>query len=240
MEYFGITKEELLSKLPRLYRFVSINDTLELFESKSLSFRNPSQWKDPFESFYLSKQYQIKDKIMDLPIKDKIFACCFSSESYEASWKIYTPNNDGVRITFDTEKLLNQLKLQNKDVKFFIGKVNYQNTKDYYSMKNDASGLEKEIMNKKIGKHQISLLLKKRVAFEYENEIRIIIISKKNNQVKLELDPTKCGIELNFHPLIGKLHANILKKHFNEKYEIRATHNTLYNDVSNHPIVLKK
>ena len=62
MEYFGITKEELLSKLPRLYRFVSINDTLELFESKSLSFRNPSQWKDPFESFYLSKQYQIKDK----------------------------------------------------------------------------------------------------------------------------------------------------------------------------------
>ncbi|MFN9882761.1 MAG: hypothetical protein ACK53R_05220, partial [Bacteroidota bacterium] len=68
MEYLGITKEELLSKLPRLYRFVSINDTLELFESKSLSFRNPSQWKDPFESFYLSKQYQIKDKIMDLPI----------------------------------------------------------------------------------------------------------------------------------------------------------------------------
>jgi hypothetical protein len=177
---------------------------------------------------------------MDLPIKDKIFACCFSSECYEASWKIYTPNNDGVRITFDTEKLLNQLKLQNKDVKFFIGKVNYQNTNDYYSMKNDASGLEKEIMNKKIGKHQISLLLKKRIAFEYENEIRIIIISKKNNQVKLELDPTKCGIELNFHPLIGKLHATILKKHFNEKYEIRTTHNTLYNDVSNHPIVLKK
>jgi hypothetical protein len=95
-------------------------------------------------------------------------------------------------------------------------------------------------MNKKIGKHQISLLLKKRVAFEYENEIRIIIISKKNNQVKLELDPAKCGIEINFHPLIGKLHANILKKHFNEKYEIRTTHNTLYNDVSNHPIVLKK
>ena len=137
MEYIGITKKELLRKLPRLYRFVSINDTLELFDSKSLSFKSPSQWKDPFESFYLSKQYQIKDKIMDLPIKDKIFACCFSSENYEASWKIYTPNNDGVRITFDTEKLLDQLKSQNKNVKFFIGKVNYQTTRNYFSMKKD-------------------------------------------------------------------------------------------------------
>jgi hypothetical protein len=59
----------------------------------------------------------------------------FPPESYEASWKIYTPNNDAVRITFDTEKLLKQLKLQNKDVKFFIGKVNHQNTKEYYSKK---------------------------------------------------------------------------------------------------------
>ena len=240
MEYIGITKEELVSKLPRLYRFVSINDTLELFGSKTLSFRSPSQWKDPFESFYLSKQYQIKDKTVYLPIKDRIFACCFSSESYEASWKIYTPNNDGVRITFDTEKLLHQLKLQNKDDKVFIGKVNYQTTRDYFSMKNEASGLEKEILNKKIGKHQISLLLKKRLAFEYENEIRIIIVSKKSNQIDLPFDSTKCGIELNFHPLIGKLHVNVLKKYFNEKYEIRTTHNTLYNDVSNHPIVLKK
>lgn len=82
--------------------------------------------------------------------------------------------------------------------------------------------------------------MKKKIAFEYENEIRIIIISKKNSQVKLELNPTKCGIELNFHPLIGKLHANILKKHFNENFEIRNTHNALNNDVSNHPIVLKK
>ena len=240
MEYIGITKEELVNKLPRLYRFLAIDDTLKLFETKSLTFKNPSKWKDPFESFYLSKQYQIKDKTMYLPIKDKIFACCFSSENYEASWKIYTPNNDGVRITFDTEKLLHQLKLQNMDVKFFIGKVNYQTTRDYFSLKNEAASLEKEIMNNKIGKHQINLLLKKRIAFEYENEIRIIIVSEKSNQIDLPFDPTKCGIELNFHPLIGKLHANVLKKHFNEKCEIRTTHNTLYNDVPNHPIVLKK
>jgi hypothetical protein len=240
MEYIGITKSELLSKYPRLYRFVSINDALELFESQLLPLKNPSKWKDPYESFYLSKEYQIKDKLMELPIKDKIFASCFSSESNEASWKIYTPNNDGVRITFNTEKLLHQLKSQNKDVEFYIGKVDYQTTRDYFSLKNETSGIQKEIVNKKIGKHQINLLLKKRVAFEYENEIRIIVISKKNNKIDLPLDLTKCGIEINLHPLIGKLHAKVLKEYFNTKYEIRTTHSALYKEISNRPIVLKK
>lgn len=239
MKFIGLAKDEFIAKHPRLYRYLSIERALELFDTNRIQLRNPAEWKDPFEKFYLKKTFVIKDKEHELPIKNQLLACSFSTTISEASWQMYTPEHDGIRITFDTKSFLNSLTSINENSNLYIGPVEYIKTLDFYSLGKLANPLKREIIDKKIGKAQLQLFLKKRLAFEYEQEIRLMqISSSKLSTSSFEIELLKCALEVQLHPLLGKNHAAIIKKYMTDTYTIRTTQSRLYKETADRPIVL--
>jgi hypothetical protein len=121
----------------------------------------------------------------------------------------------------------------------FVGKVNYFKKQEFYSLESEMYKLKKEIKSESIGNAQIGLFLKKRKAFEFEQEIRLLQIGPVIGGEKLVVNPMESAIEVQLHPLMGKRHAAILKKFFNDRYNIRTTQSALYNEIADNPIVLK-
>lgn len=142
-----------------LYRYISFESFVGLVQNKALTFVLPELWDDPKEGVpffkFLNSIEDDFEKIMYYSIYHKTFGQCWTklSES-DAMWRIYSYNNRAVQIKVDTDKLLLL-----KDVR--IVPVEYT---DSYIV--DSS--------KKMESFYKSLAIK-RVAFQHENEVRLIV-----------------------------------------------------------------
>lgn len=94
-------------------------------------------------------------------------------------WRIYSPKNNGARITTTPRKLLQSLFIdtgnQVNDYSCFLGKV------DYYTTTKLQEHLDKNALNWLIepsGKGLTQSLLFKRIPFKHENEVRLLINTK--------------------------------------------------------------
>lgn len=185
IEYINITQQEFLDKTP-LFKIISLEYAMESLKpgSQYFWFANPSTWKDPFESRFLRAQYvDGTNTIQTFPLVNKIFCCCFTPvRTMEPQWKMYSTKksaNNVVRLTIEKEKFIEELKLLCQEGnRVFIGKVEYQATKiiegsvhknPFFMNCFDLNSFDT----------QIRLMLLKRNAYMYENEIRIFIIPPK-------------------------------------------------------------
>ena len=112
-------------------------------------------------------------------------------------------------------------------VKVFIGKVEYQKTNDIKkdiscnSFLNQTKHSIKSLRNDDL---KARLILLKRRAFEYENEIRIIIVKDKNTKEKgiylpYECENTDLIDTISFDPNIGDYTFKLLKDILISKYK---------------------
>ena len=243
INFVGITRKKFLSEYERIYRFTNLERFIEALSTNSFTFVNPSKWPDPYERFFLERNFNIANKEVYLPAKDNIFSVCLSGTlSSEAYWKVYAPKEDGVRLTFNTEKLLSTFLEKIKNCEVYIGKVNYQVTKEFFKISFDTGKLIQEIEDNKVGDQQIRLLLKKRKSFLYENEIRILIVpkSKQNNNIyNVDTDITQFTSGYTLDPRLGKNLVKVLKEYFLNKYTLEISHSLLYADKRRKTIVLK-
>lgn len=242
--FVNINQEEFLKEKQFLYRFVSIDRLHEMLSKGAYSFAKPSVWSDPFEKFYLEREYSIDNNIYNLPIKNFVYCSCFSgTASSEAFWKVYTPDGHGVRLRINTQKLLNSL-MTIPDCRFVFGKVEYTSTKSFISTSIGAK-VAKEILSGKSGINQMELLLKKRISFQYEDEYRLFMfppIMRKNNPPKVifkEMDVRGFTDKFLLSPIMGKETVKIMKSYFHEKFGIDMVQSALYKDGNRDPIVVK-
>jgi len=245
VHFLNLNRADFLKEYARIYRFSTIERTIDILKNKNITFINPTKWVDPFEKFFLERNYLIGNCNFSLPLKDNAFALCVSATSNsEAYWNIYAPKEDGIRLTFNTEMFLEYFldKIRNADI--YIGKVDYQITNDFHNLTIDKNKLINEIKNLSIGEQQINLLLKKRTAFYYENEIRIIIIPKynvkDNDFLNLRTDIMKYTENFTLDPRIGSNHVKILKEYFKNNFGIKVSHSKLYSDLKRKPIRLSE
>jgi hypothetical protein len=244
IHFVNLTRETFLKDYKRVYRFTTLDRFIEVLKTKKFAFVNPSSWADPFEKFFLERDFLINNEKFKLPIKEKIFAVCVSGTiSSEAYWKVYAPKEDGIRLTFETEKLLTNFLDKISDADVYIGKVSYQITKEFHKISFDKKGLIKEIKNSKIGEQQIKLLLKKRKSFLYEDELRIIIIPhKKNNSETIifrsDTDITSYTNDYTLDPRLGRNHVKVLREYFQREFDFKVSHSKLYSDLNKDPINL--
>lgn len=243
VEFVEISRTEFINKYKHLYRFTTVERLKQTLTKSIFSFRNPSDWNDPFEKFYLERVFLIDGKRVNLPAKGKIFAVCLSgTSSSEAYWKVYAPKEDGVRITFDTEKFLTEFLDKVTDATIFIGEIKYQITREFHKISFDTKKLINEISSNKIGEQQIRLMLKKRKAFYYENEVRIIVVPNKiptdkkafKTSVKLQSFSKKMTLD----PRLENDEAKKLKNYFKDEYLFKVFHSNLYKDLIRKPIEL--
>ena len=242
--FVNTTRRKFLKEYERLYRYTNLERFIEGLSNEEFTFINPAKWADPFERFFIDRDFQIDGKKVKLPAKDKIFSVCLSGTlNSEAHWKVYSPGQDGVRLTINTEKFLTRFLDNMKDCTIYIGKVSYQTTQSFFKINFNTRKLITEIKNNKIGDQQIKLMLKKRTSFSYEDEVRILVVP--NNTVtnssilRVPSDIQDYTSNYTFDPRMGKQQFNVLKEYFELMYGFKISHSTLYADKLRKPIVLR-
>lgn len=172
------------------YRYIPFETLYDTIENDKLFFSYPQFWDDPFESLMLDR----KD------ISCKCF-CSRSNENEDAGWSVYASRSKTtpvVRYSIDVIKFLDCLNnycTVNGNVSIYIGKVDYS-----YSRKEISYLISNQSKQSSL-KNLLTLLLLKRPAFAYENEIRIFVV---DTQYKTnEIDINSVGVD--FADLIGRV-----------------------------------
>ena len=227
VKFINFTKEEFLSK-NAIYKYMPLEFALDSLKEKYLWFANPTVWKDPFEKRFIDEEYKKDNIVIKYPLKGKIFCTCMTqTRTSEAYWNVYNGGKLGASFTLSRDRLLVVLnefsKENNCDV--YIGKVMYLHTPEI--KKNHLSEVSVFGNDFKWNKEtQIKLLLLKRIAFEYENEIRIIVVKSnktKEDGIKLpyKLDTKELVRRVTLDPNIGKNLQEILVNYIDNNYGIK-------------------
>lgn len=186
-----------------VFKYMPLDRLVQCVDKGILVFVSPTTWYDPFEQLY----YGIKCTSRGYATEDIACMCVSekSSTNEDASWKVYagTDNKKTVRISLEQEKLLQLLEeyAELNGFEVYIGKVNYSFEKrEIKSMYLPSSPHYKDYFpNVMTREHYLSLMLLKRKAFNYENEVRLFLVKDNipfdgNNMLKIPCDYRRLGI----------------------------------------------
>lgn len=221
--FLNISKEEFLANKKPLHKHMSLENALNVLNLRSIWFANPTIWKDPFEKQFVTAKY-IKDKIeYDFPWKERVFCACFTeTATSEAFWVPYSQQQIGIEFKINRKELINQLEKHSHVYDIYVGKVEYMMTKSItgsiYSIP-----FTKPLPTKESNLWWARLLLLKRNAYKYEDEVRIILVKKQSTvkdgiPLKFDCSPTTLIESVVLDPNIGKFTEQLLKDIFINKF----------------------
>lgn len=210
-----------------LFRIITVQKAIDLFENKHLVLIKPSSWKDPFENliskvtFYKKSKKINNDIIYKFSYLENVFGLCFTlGRESNLMWDAYTPYSNGVRIKINLEKLKNVIKKdKNFDfTKFTFKKVDYVMYNDLISTLNDAKTLIKLFKNQ--GPELLKYFFQKRREYKDEREFRIIYDANKTEYelrttVEIKIEPSKLIENIRFDPKMNDKDCDALTKYFN-------------------------
>ena len=224
LRFVNITEENFLgNKL--LYKHVPLEYALRTLKNKSLWFANPASWTDPFERRFLEARYTKEGKEKHFNWPGRVFCTCMTqTQSSEAYWNAYSRGEMVIELRIVREKLLEELKKQSTKYDIFIGKVEYMKTSDINKIELKDIPFDpplKVALNSP--EFAARLFLLKRIAFQYEDEVRIILLKKnKTQETGIEMEYTCDNTDLIgsivLDPRLGDNTAEVLSKCFEEDY----------------------
>lgn len=191
LEHIYLTKKINLNK--SIYRYISVDRVYELLQSGAFRFTNPISWIDPFEKRFISANYELIK--YDKP---EVYCACFTQKSSnEAAWKMYSYYKSGIanrtaKIEFDIKRFLGCFYLVCKaynDIKIYCSNVTYMAAQTIKKIHLQKSKYHKIAFNCFDDNSFVDLLLLKRMAFEHEAEVRIVLL-RKHSQGRSDNDIT--------------------------------------------------
>ena len=194
-------------------------------KNKYLWLANPTQWEDPFEKRFVTAKY-IDDagKEKNFSWLGRVFCICFTqTPRSEAYWSVYSRKEIGIQLRINREELLKELdefSKDNENFKVYIGKVEYMKAIDIKKPLSQIPMVDKPI-NINRSDFKARLLLLKRKDFEYENEIRVIVVKQKatlEEGIKLPIkELTQLVNQITIDPSVAKYTTEALKFYLTEK-----------------------
>lgn len=243
-------KDDSKKKVIKVCKYMNLKNAESCIENQSLWFASPSSWMDPYERIFHKGNFsEAGFKLTTTP--SHVLATCFTpTTSCEASWKVYLYGKDQgkeglcVQFVFDFEKLRNELAEQMPQEKeIYEGRVIYKTTRTINTLRTKGSEIfNRFFKNPSIGlETYLSLLLIKRPAFQYEDEIRLFLIGlHKDDYYSFKCDLSKCidhiVVDENITELQLMEFKNLCKRHKIKEGKIK-THN-LYIYDENEPLFL--
>lgn len=261
IKYINIDQQKLLGTNFPLFKILPMEKALSSLGYKKdakakvyarnlstqyLWFSNPEKWKDPFERRFFCAEYKSKSGTSRFPLKGRVWATCFSIvRTMEAQWIQYSAQEIGVRFLFATSTLLESITdfAQKNNMEVYVGLVSYHPQKVLEkSCKNkdleQALGQPFDIENRD---WQISTFFAKRNAYEYENELRILLVIKDGYELSQALQkdadkglkvPLKKGSisKVTLPPSLGELTTALLKDAFRKVLKVPVEASQLYNE----------
>lgn len=214
--FLNIDAGELTRKI---YRVVTVERLIEMFETKTNSLVKPKLWDDPFENFlFNTPMLQNNGEEYSSILRDRAYGQCWSLNiESDAMWRIYAPGKNGVKIQSTIRDLFNSLyrsELKYPQTSCYIGKVEYQS-------KSRLVALAKEVRDHGTGaggsRYQAKSLLMKRVAFRHEKEVRLIYLAPEiraeNTVLPYPFNPLVNVQSLTFDPRMNDSLYRVYKKH---------------------------
>jgi hypothetical protein len=215
---------KLKKKATYIYRIVTIQRALDIFENKVLGLVKPASWKDPFENYISKVKFlDLKGNKKHIEYLDNVFGLCFSlGRESSLMWDAYTPNKNGIRLKIDLSKLVKVLQTQTElDFKrFTYRKVEYARYKDFLAeLKNDN---ELKYLYKNQDSNLIEYFFKKRREYGDEREYRIIYDANGTNHseeriLNIKINPNELIEGIRFDPKMPDNDCETLTKYFSNK-----------------------
>lgn len=182
-----------ITRRTAIYRVFPRKWFFKLFEEDKNALVWPTMWDDPFENFILRSPVRTAaGETGEFSFHEDVYGQCWTlKKRSDAMWRIYSPKTDAVRVRTTVGRLIDSLCAANRGVtneSCFIGKVDYPPD---YKLKKFARTVFKDGLNAEAVARS---LLKKRDAFEHEDEVRLIYFEGQNSKhdggvYKYELNP---------------------------------------------------
>jgi hypothetical protein len=174
IEYINLSDSDIIKPI---YRIISFDRLIKLFNSNSLTLVKPGKWDDPFENIISKTKIYTENSFVEVGLRDNVHGICWSKRSVsDAMWRIYSSDKKAVRIKSTPEIISRNVDSwlkSHSNSKCFIGKVDYITTKD---IRQKAKDFTKRVMAGKTERSIAESLLFKRNSFSHEEEIRVILI----------------------------------------------------------------
>jgi hypothetical protein len=166
----------------KIHRITDVIHFLDMIKNRRMCFPSPSLWPDPFENFLLKANIELPsgEKLDLVPLQGNFYCQCWSlHEESDLLWRVYSPENLGVRISTTAEKLLWEVQrhydLEKNEATYSkIGKVIYKLQEEVEELVQNEEQWKK-LSTALNGDGFFEALLLKRKAFETEEEVRLII-----------------------------------------------------------------
>jgi hypothetical protein len=192
----------------------------QMLATGKIYFLRTTKWDDPFEAFLAKRYCAAKARDFDRINSDKYFLCCTTKPERDHFWRNYTPNKDGVRVTFDLSSL------QGIDSRIIAKDVSYP-------PRDEIRELLKNIVKKTLSEAQLTdLYFIKRRAFEDEDEYRLMLKDKSHggDAIGIDFQPDTVITRILFDPRID---AETYERHkrfiHNQFGKLPLRHSRLYN-----------
>lgn len=224
LEFINITESEFLSN-KLLHKYMPLEYALEMLNNKHLWFANPAIWKDPFEKKFVDANFKDRktSKIVRFPWANRVFCLCLTqTATSEAYWNTYIRANIGIAFKFNRAALLDALKAHSGKYGIYIGKVEYMKTSSINKTISNIPFSPAIAHNLSDPRFNARLLLLKRNAYKYEDEIRVIVVKDKSTTEQgiylPYADNTTLIDSLSLDPMVGPQTTALLKNIFENMY----------------------
>lgn len=193
-----------------VWKYLDLSKFLDLLISKKLFLSRSDKFEDQYEGTFSEPTFEEIKKLSEnnpefldyyKSHREKVVVSSWHINEYEsfAMWQIFTQNSEGLAIQSTLGRIQNALE-DEKDIKQYIGEVNYIDYKKEYIPFDDM----------------FFPFLFKRKSFQYEREVRIIA-DLSDQQIKIN-DGLK--IDVNISELIEKIYIHPKSENWYKKLVI--------------------
>ena len=192
-----------------LYKYMTLDSFMRFIKEGKIMFQEPTGWKDQFEKRFYNADYSKLGKRKNVP-RELYATCMTETKDCEAPWKVYA-NDDKVfgkcvQIKIKLAEFKQQVLdyISPKGWNAYEGKVSYAlNQAHILKLHMKGTPYHKPFFQSFNLEKFLALLLIKRPAYEYENEVRFLIVN--NNAMPTKTDPKRVLVDVLWEKLIEEV-----------------------------------
>lgn len=197
--YFRTKNMINIDKLGYVYKYIPLKYVLSMINNKTLFLRKVSDWKDPYENFFLKSNFYTNKDFYEkiLSVNTNLIKECMYGQSWtqleesDAMWRIYskyTNSNENseknleeiaIRVKIKVDDLFNIVYTDDSCMATtFIGKVEYKSDCEIAQWIKSIGNPD----SSQILEYAKESLLIKRLPFKHEEEVRLLVIRSTEKQ----------------------------------------------------------